>query len=565
MANTPACRGLTSPAGLDVLEQLAVNKNECEMSLVVDSEISSCRLTRQIQLGQDDFSVTFQLPNCKLVRTVHWLADRQRCKVRLESVRLTDSCGIARAVELRHVTSTGFVCADGFHLFASKAPCFTLSVEGEVAAISLAGHWAKLDARDEMQLEVTVLSLDVGRGFINEQPVRQPFYLGTEEFSVTFNTASRGPIQAMRWAPPAGSRCKIRVQAISVYDAEGAEVAFDLTTVTSNGFLLADGTHLFATVEPLFFLPVHGNVTAINISGRRLSLDAWDEVKLDAAILHLEGPGVPIRQPYYLGSDSFALTFDTSGHGPVQSARLAPPAGKRCKVRIDSIRCEAASGAIVTIDLACVGSNGIRLPDDSHLFATVEPLLFLPIEGEFNLITIRGQRTDLNAREENQLETSCLYLNDGEGSILRKPVYLGAGSFALTFDLDRFVPVRSLRWAPLPFACCKIQLQSVHYTIAGSAIQPVDLEKMSSNGTVLPDGAHLFADEPPLFTLPIAGNIETITIEGCWWGPLSDREVELEKRSAMSQVQSAKGCPPERLESNPPASEIRKPNHLPTE
>lgn len=88
--------------------------------------------------------------------------------------------------------------------------------------------------------------------------------------------------------------------------------------------------------------------------------------------------------------DSFALTFNLAGYEPIRSIRWDPVEGSSCKVRIDSISWEDASGTLHAFNPAAITTNGTRGNDGTILFKTADPQCFIPLGGNISSITIKG-------------------------------------------------------------------------------------------------------------------------------------------------------------------------------
>jgi len=116
---------------------------------------------------------------------------------------------------------------------------------------------------------------------------------------------------------------------------------------------------------------------------------------------------------------------------------------------------------------------------------------------------------------------SRLYLDTGAGfnhnDLLTEFAYYPKSEFSFTFDLSRFPFVRSLRWDPVEGALCKVNLTQIEWRDRSGNRQRLDPKQAEPNlGHWHADGSFGFSTVDPWFSLPIQGQVSSVTISGVW-------------------------------------------------
>src|SRR5439155_23126400 len=91
------------------------------------------------------------------------------------------------------------------------------------------------------------------------------------------------------------------------------------------------------------------------------------------------------------GPGRFRLTFPV-GRAGVLSARWDPLELRTCRVRLDAVEWEDASGAVSRADPAALRSNGDPCGGGGVSFGTLDPMVFLPASGDVARVTLVGGR-----------------------------------------------------------------------------------------------------------------------------------------------------------------------------
>jgi GT2 family glycosyltransferase len=146
---------------------------------------------------------------------------------------------------------------------------------------------------DVMNLSGRLLSsvyVDTGSGFNEKERVQAFAHIEVREFSVRFDLRRIGPFRSLRWDPLEGYWCAVRITKAWSGAPDGRSVVIDLTTVHSNGTARKDGTVVFETVDPMFFLPISGDLADLTIQGE------WEVTDMPRLIADLRRQEAGARQ-----------------------------------------------------------------------------------------------------------------------------------------------------------------------------------------------------------------------------------------------------------------------------
>jgi glycosyltransferase involved in cell wall biosynthesis len=131
----------------------------------------------------------------------------------------------------------------------------------------------------------STLFVDTGRGFNEVEVCRQPVFLARSTFALTFDASRFSAIRALRWDPVELHHCSVELRQITWKDKAGQVHSLDPATVSSNGSSDRCGTHRFETDDPIFFLPVQGEMASITLEGRWNIQDVYSTARR-TAVLH---------------------------------------------------------------------------------------------------------------------------------------------------------------------------------------------------------------------------------------------------------------------------------------
>lgn len=137
--------------------------------------------------------------------------------------------------------------------------------------------------------------------------------------------------------------------------------------------------------------------------------------------------------------ETFELTFDLSAFASVCGLRWDPVELQLCQVQLEAVCWRDRKGNEHAVDLAQIQSNGQRRAEGSFAFQTLDPMVFLPIAGEAQQLTLRGrwQVTEPNA-SAFQINTLLL---EREEALRRRDEEFQERETALS-DLRRVVQAR---------------------------------------------------------------------------------------------------------------------------
>lgn len=240
----------------------------------------------------EGFTLHYDLSGVGRVRSVRWQPVEGRySKVRVEDISVWDAAGRTASVDLDRIASNGQQLAERIHLFLTPEPMFSLPIEGDIAGIAIKGRWWNhLGGKGECHRRSTLYP-DDGRNFREEIAINRKVYLEVENFSLTFCLSEVGPVRSLRWDPVEDCFCAVRLEAVTYVDASGGNHSLDPCRITSNGILLASGAYLFETTDPMFFLPIEGNIRMVTVHGRWWGPLAPAEVEQQKACQRMANEG----------------------------------------------------------------------------------------------------------------------------------------------------------------------------------------------------------------------------------------------------------------------------------
>lgn len=89
----------------------------------------------------------------------------------------------------------------------------------------------------------------------------------------------------------------------------------------------------------------------------------------------------------------FRVTFDFGRPVAIKRLRWDPIELRLCQLWVDEISWCDAYGRVRSVDLAAVQSNGDRRLVHEFAFETLDPMLFIPVQGNATSVSIRGEGT----------------------------------------------------------------------------------------------------------------------------------------------------------------------------
>ena len=462
----------------------------------------------------------------------------------------------------------------------------------------------------------STLFVDTGAGFCAEQSVADQLPPGPEQFCCTFVLNEQEPVRRLRWDPLELRTCRVRLEAVEWEDNDGRGHTLDLATVTSNGQRTAEGLLEFETPDPMVFLPVSGPVARVTVRG-------WYEADdLRTSLMRLDG-SVRSAQAQLLAHDAelgkiteanrlsstlfvdagegfsaehclveklpvpgaFTVGFTLQEREAIRGLRWDPLEARTCRVRLDAVEWEDGDGQVHALDLATATCNGRRTAAGLLEFETLDPMVFLPVSGPVQRVTVRGWyevddlQTSLARRDaaaqaqlrtlESQLRqreeqlrardeqvraltealaatrrlTSTLFVDTGAGYRAEQSVgqvLPEGGRFRLSYGLGKGGVVRNLRWDPLEGRTCRVRLDGVEWEDGNGRLWWLDVSWLPTNGVRQDDGVLAFETLDPMVFLAVSGEVVRVTLYG--WYEADDMgttllRVESAARTARAQVQ----------------------------
>jgi glycosyltransferase involved in cell wall biosynthesis len=257
---------------------------------------------------------------------------------------------------------------------------------------------------NERMYQRTCLYLDSGKGLSEAETVRMPIDPQSATFRIRFPVSPTVPLRMVRWDPVEGF-CRVWLESVAFEDTRGQMIPLSWDKITTNGALLSDGSHLFGTQDPMFYLPVDRNISAVVIQGRWSFGPPERPERFRTATLFVDrGTGFhkdnSVTQQVYVDGGQFTLVFNATYLGAARAVAFQPLSGCGCKVLLQSVMYQDAAGVRHSVDLDEVTSNGRRLRGGMHLFETHDPLFVFPITGEVTQFLIRGWWSCLPSQAE---------------------------------------------------------------------------------------------------------------------------------------------------------------------
>ena len=112
------------------------------------------------------------------------------------------------------------------------------------------------------------LFYDIGENFHSGHALTQSIIINQYfNFSLVFDLSQIDCINQLRFDPLEGHLIRAKLYKVNYQSKAGEIKELDLSTVTSNGYILNDGYTLFHTFDPIFFIPIAGKLKTVMISG----------------------------------------------------------------------------------------------------------------------------------------------------------------------------------------------------------------------------------------------------------------------------------------------------------
>lgn len=113
----------------------------------------------------------------------------------------------------------------------------------------------------------STLFLDTGKGWNAHEQVQTRTNLYARDFCIRFQLPAASHCRGLRWDPMEGRTCRVRLQSVDYQLANGTRHSLEMGKISSTGQPLADGTTVFTSTDPMFFLPIEGPVAALALRG----------------------------------------------------------------------------------------------------------------------------------------------------------------------------------------------------------------------------------------------------------------------------------------------------------
>ena len=116
--------------------------------------------------------------------------------------------------------------------------------------------------------------------------------------------------------------------------------------------------------------------------------------------------------------------------------------------------------------------------------------------------------------------STSLFPDTGHGYRSEEVIYeqvAYAPAFEVTFAPESPAAVTRLRWDPIEARLCRVRIDEVTWRDPSGEAHALDLSLVSGNGSAREDGSVAFDGIDPMFELPVAGKVASLTIRGeCW-------------------------------------------------
>ena len=112
----------------------------------------------------------------------------------------------------------------------------------------------------------SILWVDAGQGWDASRVLHRPVDTSAS-FEHTFELSDFGMLRQLAWSPLEGRPCRVKIGRVTLQDLDGSVRELDSSALRSNGILLPDGTHVFETPEPRFFIDLDGALGSVTIQG----------------------------------------------------------------------------------------------------------------------------------------------------------------------------------------------------------------------------------------------------------------------------------------------------------
>ncbi|MBM6618240.1 glycosyltransferase family 2 protein [Bacillus suaedaesalsae] len=126
--------------------------------------------------------------------------------------------------------------------------------------------------------------VDTGNGFNDkERIVLNSFNHFMSNFELNFDLSKFNRILGVRFDPVEGKWCRVRINEIIYEENDGKILSADINQVNSNGIKQKNNYTLFHTSDPMFFIPIKGNIKSVYISG---NIELIDYYYIDKILSH---------------------------------------------------------------------------------------------------------------------------------------------------------------------------------------------------------------------------------------------------------------------------------------
>jgi glycosyltransferase involved in cell wall biosynthesis len=119
----------------------------------------------------------------------------------------------------------------------------------------------------------SVLFVDTGSGFREQEKAIRLVNTRLDIFSVKFDVSGFKNIKSLRWDPIRNLYCTLSIDRLSYTDRSGGVFLVDAKSLATNGRKKRDGTIVFVTIAPHVFLPIAGEIVSVEISGTWVLMD----------------------------------------------------------------------------------------------------------------------------------------------------------------------------------------------------------------------------------------------------------------------------------------------------
>jgi len=228
-----------------------------------------------------------------------------------------------------------------------------------------------------------------------------------------------------------------------------------------------------------------------------------------------------------LKENTFQLEYSLETYGFIKEVRLDPFEDHWGTVKLDRVELLTLENQNVLYDLTNVRSNGRVLSSGEIRFETIDPMIYLPIDGSFKRIIFSGTKELLPYSEiENEVTeyrelldggdfTAVLFLeNEHFNCYTKRVVYLDKEKFKIQFKFEHVQYIKSLKIEVSKRKIKKIRLRKIVYSSDFKKNRVFNLNLVQIDALKNGSGEILLKEDGSFVLFPGIGKVSSIEIVG---------------------------------------------------